>query len=261
MNISDYIESLQAQGRYTFATKEAEQTLIISKVALKSALHRMRQKRVLTDPVRGFQLILPPEYRKMGVMPPEYFIDELMHYLKAPYYVGLLSAAQFHGAGHQQPQQFQVVTNKSRSDIRCGQAHIVFVARKNIENIPTQIINTPYGTVRVSTPETTAMDLVTYPYRAVGIDHVATLLVELEEKIKSERLFALTQIVKEVTWKQRLGYLLDFLGKESLAAVLEKYLKEHRFQPCALEPGSSTNEKPFNKKWGIIVNVDLEIDL
>ncbi len=49
----------------------------------------LRHKGFIADPIRGFQLILPPEYRALGCMPAEYFIDGLMCFLHAPYYVGL----------------------------------------------------------------------------------------------------------------------------------------------------------------------------
>lgn len=85
-------------------------------------------------------------------MPPEYFINELMGYLSQPYYVGLLSAAQFHGAAHQQPQQFQVVINKPRLPLHCGQARVIFVTKKDTSQVPVENFNTPYGIVQVSTP-------------------------------------------------------------------------------------------------------------
>ena len=37
-----------------------------------------------------------------------------MEYWQSKYYVGLLTAAMYHGASHQQPQIFQVVIEKNR---------------------------------------------------------------------------------------------------------------------------------------------------
>jgi len=261
MNISNYIDSLVASGRYSFPTAKAEQNLGLSKTATSSALRRLRRKGFIVDPIRGFQLILPPEYRALGCMPAEYFIDDLMHFLDAPYYVSLLSAAQFHGASHQKPQQCQVITNKTRAEIKCGMAHIIFVARHNVQNFPTQSFNTPYGVVIVAAPETTAMDIVTYPHHCGGIDNVATILAELAEKIKSKQLLALTGIVNELTWAQRLGYLFELIGKNKLAQSLEKHLGANRPQPCALQVGVSTKGMPYNEKWSVFVNVDVEIEI
>lgn len=44
-----------------------------------------------------------------------------------------------------------------------------------------QRINTPRGTLVISTPEATALDLVGYPHRAGGLNQVATVLAELAD--------------------------------------------------------------------------------
>ncbi len=261
LKAADFIEKLIAKGRYTFATLEAEQALQVSPAALRAALRRLRQKGKIVDPIRGFQLILTPEYRTLGCMPPEYFIDDLMQHVKSPYYVGLLSAAQLHGAAHQQPQQFQVVTNKARLDINCGQAHIVFIKRSNIKNMPVTSFNTSYGNFLVSTPEVTAMDLVTYPQHCAGINHVATILSDLVEKIIPEKLLKLVELTHELAWLQRLGYLLDFLNEEKMASVIKKYLTQQRTQPCALQSSVSIENAVHDKKWNILINVELELDI
>ncbi|MDR1057070.1 MAG: type IV toxin-antitoxin system AbiEi family antitoxin [Coxiellaceae bacterium] len=101
MKLSEYIKQLQACGRYTFTKKEAQKTLNTMNVAVKYALYRQKVKGRIIDPIRGFYVIIPPEYSKARCLPPEQFIDDLMHYLKGYYYVGLLSAAQAYGAAHQ----------------------------------------------------------------------------------------------------------------------------------------------------------------
>ena len=50
--------------------------------------------------------------------------------LDLSYYAGLLSAAQFHGAAHQRPQEFQVFLAKNRRSIQCGTVRVAFLARK-----------------------------------------------------------------------------------------------------------------------------------
>ena len=66
---------------------------------------------------RGFYVIVPVQYRLKGVVPPPYYINELMAYLKRLYYVGLLSAAAVYGAVHQRPMETQVMTIPPRSRI------------------------------------------------------------------------------------------------------------------------------------------------
>ncbi|MEF8985500.1 MAG: type IV toxin-antitoxin system AbiEi family antitoxin [Bacteroidales bacterium] len=58
---------------------------------------------------------MPPEYSSRGVLPPVLFIHQLMQYIGKSYYIGLLSAAALHGAAHQQPQEFFVVTSSKQA--------------------------------------------------------------------------------------------------------------------------------------------------
>jgi hypothetical protein len=131
---------------------------------------------------------------------------------KTPYYAGLLTAAQYHGAAHHRPQEFQVMLAKARRPIVCGRVRVAFHVRKNISDVPLQHINTPRGTVAVSTPAATAYDLVGYEAKIGGLDAVATILVELAEKLDAETLAALGPTVP-LPWVQRLGYLLEHIGE------------------------------------------------
>ena len=114
-------------------------------------------------------------------MPADQFIPALMASLGQTYYVSLLSAAQY-GAAHHCPQEFQVFLAKNRRPIQCGAVRVAFMARKRIADVPVQSVNTPRGTILVSTPEATAIDLVGYQHHAGGLDQVATILSELVEK-------------------------------------------------------------------------------
>jgi hypothetical protein len=61
--------------------------------------------------------------------------------------------------GASAPQEFQVFLAKNRRPIQCGMVRVAFIARKNIKDVPVQSFNTPRGTVLVSSPEATALDL------------------------------------------------------------------------------------------------------
>ena len=262
MKLSEYIEQLQATGRYTFTKKEAQKALNITNIAIKYALYRQKTKGRLIDPVRGFYVIIPPEYRKVGSLPPEQFIDDLMRYLKGYYYVGLLSAAELYSAAHQKPQIFQVVTNQKRRDIKCGSFKISFITKFNIKQMPMQQFKTPRGYYLVSSPEVTAMDLVLYSEYGAGINNVLTVLVELAEKIDVKKLLQLARISKEVAWIQRLGYMLDFIDEKKLSNKLLDGLKNFRLQRRYLLPNYPTKQNiKLDKKWQLFVNAKLEADL
>jgi hypothetical protein len=161
LHARDYLARLAASGRYHFGSSDAQKALGVSPAAAKLALHRLAKRGLIASPARGFYIIVPPEYRSLGSsLPADQFIPALMQRLGLTYYAGLLTAAQYHGAAHHRPQEFQVMLAKSRRPLNSGAVRVAFIVRKDISAIPVQSFNTPRGTVLVSTPEATAVDLV-----------------------------------------------------------------------------------------------------
>jgi len=187
MRAKDYIDDLVKRGRYTFSSEEALSALGAPANAVYLSLHRLKKQGEIATPARGFYTIIPLEYRSLGSLPPEQFIPALMDHLGLVYYAGLLSAAQYYGAAHHRPQEFQVFVERNRKPIKCGAVRVAFIARKNVGEIGVQSFNTPSGSIRVSTPEATAMDLVGYYQHAGGMNQVATVLSELSEKIDKKK--------------------------------------------------------------------------
>lgn len=60
---------------------------------------------------KHFQIV-PIKYELKSSVPPTTYIDQLMTYLNREYYIGLLNAAAFYGASHQQSQELTIITNK-----------------------------------------------------------------------------------------------------------------------------------------------------
>ena len=255
-----YIEALASHGRYQFSSEEARKALGVSEAAAKLALNRLARRGLIASPARGFYVIVPPEYRRLGCLPADQFIPSLMQRQGLAYYAGLLSAAQFHGAAHHRPQEFQVMLAKARRPIRCGQMRVTFHIRKRLKEVPVQTFNTPRGTVLVSTPEATALDLVGYHELAGGLDVVATVLAELAEKIDPEKLAAAAQTAP-LPWAQRLGYLLQKIGAAEKAAALKDYVRRHARQSAALLRGAPAKDAPRDAAWKVIVNADVEAEL
>ena len=130
-----------------------------------------------------------------------------------PYYVGLLTAAELHGASHQAVMEFQVITDRQLAAIRARRSNIVFRYRKDIKAVASGIDErkTDTGYMRIASVELTALDLLRYPRGAGGLDHIATVLVDLGRRIDPGRLAALSGAF-ERSVAQRLGHLLERLG-------------------------------------------------
>ena len=256
----DYITDLAAAGRFQFVSSEARAALRVSADAAKLALNRLAKRKMIASPARGFYVIVPPEYRSLGCLPADQFIPALMEQLGLPYYAGLLSAAQYHGAAHHRPQVFQVLVEKPRRPIHCGKVQVAFITRKHLCKVPVQSFNTPRGTLRVSTPEATALDLVGYQHRAGGLDQVATILSELAERLDPDRLVAAAQSAP-VPWAQRLGHLFEQVGAAGVAAPLKRYVADTARHAVPLLPGAPDADGPHDCDWKLIVNAAVSAEL
>jgi predicted transcriptional regulator of viral defense system len=255
-----YVENLAAVGRYAFTTHEAKTALGVSAKATILALNRLVKRGLVASPAKSFYVIVPPEYRSIGCLPPEQFIPELMESRKLPYYVSLLSAAEYHGAAHQRPQSLQVFLEGKRRPLACGRAHVTFMVRKHLRSVPVQTVNTPRGGLVISTPESTALDLVGYEQQAGGLNLVATVLGELAEKIDPCKLVVAAH-AGPIVWAQRLGYLLDHIGAASKTAPLKEYVRARAQKATPLAPAAKVKNGARDTGWKVYTNAAVETDL
>ena len=260
MHGQKFISELTANGRYSLTTEEAVSALGSSLVATRAALRRLRQKGELAMPYKGFYVIVPPEFRNIGCLPASHFIPDLMNHLGEKYYAGLLSAAEFHGAAHQRPQVFQVIAAKNKPEIICGKVRVEFIARKNMEKIPTLDFKTPRGYLKISTSAATAFDLVGYPHHAAGLDNVATILSELAEKLDGDELRRIAEL-SPIAWTQRLGYLLELVGAQDKTESLAEYIVQKKPVVVPLVRSQPCRGIGSLKRWRMIVNTKVEAEV
>ena len=118
-----FIQDLLSKGQFCFSFKDVQKLKDSSSVALKAALRRLQKKGDIAMPYRGFYVIVPPEYRAAGCLPPEQFIPDLMEHVGEVYYAGLLSAAEYHGRLISVPRSFRSLWQKAAARFhaeRCG---------------------------------------------------------------------------------------------------------------------------------------------
>src|SRR5579863_10787579 len=131
VSVASYVTGLLASGKLVFSRDQAQAALGIGQGAFLDAAEKLQKRRQLFSPRRGFYVAVPPQYLNWGCPPPAWFIDDLMRYEHTLYYVGLLKAAELHGAAHQAVMEFQVVATKQIRPVRAGRARIAFYFRKD----------------------------------------------------------------------------------------------------------------------------------
>lgn len=257
----NYIDGLTAKGYISFTVDEMCRVLGISQSAALNAIQRLKVNKHVVSPCKGYYLILTPEFRKQGCLPADQFIDDLAQHWKVEYYVGLLSAALYHGAAHQQPQLFQVMLPIKKNNIDCGTVHIEFIQSMYCAKMFTQSVKTRTGYMLISTPEVTAMDLLKYIRQSGGIGRIATVLDELGESMNKASLVKLVNMSEEYAWKCRLGFLFDELGYGELSDAIYSGLHTRSKEFVPLVPYAKKVGRLRNKKWRLIINATIESDL
>lgn len=253
-------DHLVSRGTTSFTTAAAADLVGGSRAAVHQGLQRLIRKGEVFSPAQGFYVPIPPEYRAWGgSIPAAEFIDPMMRHLGRRYYVGLLSAAEIHGAAHQRPQVFQVMVDQTLRHRDNGRARLRFFVNGRIEDIPTVRSRTRTGDIAVSTPEATALDLVTRPRYSAGLDNVATVLIELVEDDKLDPV-QLAEVAEHfpMATVHRTGWLLDTFAEgfdtEPLAALVGSG------SVTALDPQAG-RRGTINPRWRLIVNRQIEPDV
>lgn len=259
---SDFLNEIRSNGRYAFTIDDLSDAVPKSLKNIRKDIDRLRDKGEIINIRRGFYTIIPVEYKNMGVIPVEFYVDELMKYLSKRYYVGLFSAAMFHGAAHQQPQEFYIVSQPHKPrQIKNNNFIINFSEKRNFPIYGIENMKTDTGYFYISNIELTFLDLVYFEHSLGGYNHIITILQELME---ANNLIKMKDVIKndfpDSTF-QRAGFIAEnVLKNNKLANVFENKLKKIKPRNILLK---SSGEKNGDKddKWKIIVNTEIEGDI
>jgi len=260
-SLSNYITGLLAAGRLVFSRDEAQAALGIGRGAFLAAAQKLQKRGWLLNPRQGFYVIVPPQNLNFGSPPPASFIDDLMRHEKRPYYVGLLKAAELHGAAHHAVMEFQVVTDKQMRDIQIGRSKIVFYFKRDMTKVASGIENhkTDTGKMKVSSVELTLLDLLRYPEASGGLDNVLTIFADLGHKIEAGKMVSLCDAC-ERSVVQRAGYLLDLAGLADPALKLHEVLERGlhaqwtELDPSLIsDPDLAPEIVARDKRWHVLV--------
>ncbi|MCD0464063.1 type IV toxin-antitoxin system AbiEi family antitoxin [Flavobacterium sp. ENC] len=259
--LDEYLDELRSKGRYAFTLDEAKERFPVSDKALNQNLYRLKKKKKIVQVRKGFYTLLPAEYSHQGIIPVNMFIDDMMKALGKNYYVGLVSAAALHGAGHQQPMETFIITERpALRDIKNKKLKLNFFIKNEWNKEDVNEIKTEAGYMNVSSPELTALDLLYYA-ESIGMNRILTILEELVEAIRPTSLKKTAKYYSQTAAIQRLGYLLEVeLENEKLAEILYRIIADRIGVNIPLMPGKDKIGET-NPRWKIIRNVEIESDL
>lgn len=266
ITLKDYVSEIRKNGYRSFTIDNAIKDLGINRKAILLKCMRLIKKGELLSPVKGLYIPIPPEHQEFGSIPPDELIPLVMEYLKYDYYVGLLSAALYHGSSHQKPQIFQIITNHRGLKIKSGKRIIQIIYKKSLKDLPFSQYASTTGYLKISTPELTMVDLLIYLKPSGGLNSIATVFSELIDAIDIDKLISLIDWIPQKIWIQRLGYILEQIDIDDndkikeLINFLAHYVTEKKCSYIPLAPEISVKGFKRDKKWKVIINTTIEAD-
>jgi len=135
-----------------------------------------------------------------------------------------------------------------------------FFKKRRIERMTTMATKTETGSMNVSTPEATALDLLRYLKAAGHLGNVATVLGELRERLDAQSLADLAKAEGDLSNAQRLGHVLEQVGGGEVAASLAEWIAAQRPRFVPLRPGHRSRRATKDMRWRVIVNEKIEAE-
>ncbi|MBK9563923.1 MAG: hypothetical protein IPO37_01570 [Saprospiraceae bacterium] len=261
-----WIEDCQSRGKLAFSLSELKQSFENdTETSLKRVLDRLSEKEKVVSVFKGYYVIVPPQYFSKGILPTAMFIDGLMRYLDRKYYVALLNAAALHGASHQQPQEYFIVTEypvlrpTNKKGIKINYISTIQLPPKSlIEKKKTET-----GYINVSNPILTAIDMISYEKKIGGLNRASTVINELIVSVKQKDISKDVINYASVTSLQRLGFILDeVVNRKDIAAKLFNQCKKEgkTFYLILLKASGEKKKEVVNEKWKLIINTEIEFE-
>lgn len=253
------IENLEAEGRRTFTIEEAVKRLDSERKNTLATLGSLKRAHRIVSLTKGLYALWHPSERKWGIHPLP-ILDALMKYRNSPYYVGLLSAADYYGAAHHKPQALQVVIPKQIRFRKAKELAISFHVLKKFPPEGLSIVKTQSGRVTFSSPEHTALDLFYFESACGGFKNICLVIRNLISKLKPEDLEKVIDQYPYSSSIQKLGYTLEYFDADKrLLRIATKWADNKKLPNIALSYRLPKKGK-VHPLWHIIENTKIEVE-
>lgn len=263
MSLNDWIKEQEQRGITTFSFQQVRCVFTErSEKTLKTDINRLTLSKRIQNVYKGFYVIIPIQYQLKGVVPPTYYINELMEFLGKPYYVGLLSAAAIYGASHQRAMMTQILTVGPRPRTSNRNTLLDWNYRQRIPSELIESRNAEMGRIYYSSAELTAVDIVQFASNIGGYQRATTVLAELVDVIDISKMEGVLPYAT-TSAMQRLGYLLEFvLFEQDKADKLYSIMRKQNgyFNAVFMSSEHPASGGTKSNRWRVNMNINIEID-
>ncbi|OGQ17997.1 MAG: hypothetical protein A3B70_07110 [Deltaproteobacteria bacterium RIFCSPHIGHO2_02_FULL_40_11] len=253
------IREFERQGKRIFSVSDAMAQLKISRASVMAILTRLRRDKLIVTLTNGLYAILEPTEQTHGLRPLR-ILAPFMKHLQTDYYVGLLSAANHWGAAHHKPQTLQVILPKRYFLKRLEKLKMRFFLKKYFSDIGIQIVKASFGYTKISSPELTALDIISYENDCGGFSNVCLVIRALIEEMNEKSLSTCYKNYPIMSSIQRLGYMMEkYSAPKKLMIPFKKWIRTQNPSPIPLY-SKEKRKGSIHKDWMILENVQLEYE-
>lgn len=249
------LSKLVSKGRRIIEISDIKKTLNISYGYAKKMVSELTQKRWLERLERGKYLIIPLEAGPTGEYTEHEFI--IASHLVSPYYVGFLSALNFHGLTEQTPFEVYIATTKGIRKKKIHNVSYIFVTLTEDKFFGYQKYAIQHQTIHISNPEKTIIDCLDHPEYAGGLEEVAKGLKESRTSLNLSQLVKYAVHIQNGAALKRLHYLLHLfnypLSNKEKNLLIDHY--SNSYSP--LDPTKRAKGK-YSSKWKLQLNISEE---
>ena len=248
----------ESEKKTTIRASDVQKVLDCSKSYAYFLLHNLERKRWLERVTRGLYQFIPLSYGYPERIPPaNSFVIGAS--LVKPYYFSYYTSNSYYGFTTQMPFTLFIATTTKKPDVEWSSSTFKFVTlskRKFFGYRREKVFDTK---VNMAEPEKSLIDSFDKPRYTGGIEQLAGITWRGLRRVNREKLVKYAVKMGSHALVQRLGFIIDFLGKEELVEPLspeiKNMLREHVGKPVIYLDPRRSKTGGFSKEWRIINNI------
>ena len=249
------LSKLSSQGKNIIKIKDIEEALDCSYQNARRIASDLTNKKWLKRLESGKYLIVPLEAGEKGEFTEHEFI--IASKLIDPYYIGFLSALNFHGLTEQVPYTVFVATTKQKDLFELHGMNYQFVTLTKDKFFGEKEYAIGDKKIKISTPEKTVIDCLDHLEHGGGLEQVSKAFSDFEGNFSQKRLVEDALKLGNGAVIKRLLYLLHTLGVDLEDELKEKLRSKFSEGYSPLDP-TKPARGPYKEKWGLRLNVTEE---
>lgn len=247
---SKLLSRLSSKGKKIIEISDIKDSLDVTYKNAKKIASDLKKKGWLDRLQRGKYIIVPLEAGEKGTFTEHEFL--IASELVSPYYVGFLSALNFHGLTEQTPMSTFVATTKRARNRTIHSIPYYFVTLKGGKFFGIKEYSVAGKAVRISDPEKTLVDCLDHLEHCGGIEQVVNGLKE--ETYDLEKLVRYSVRSGNGAAIKRLDYLLNLLGR-NIPDSLEERLKDNYSRSYSLLDSTKSDRGKYSSEWMLRINI------